>query len=127
MGRQLTDEEYYAELEKLAGDLSIRAVIVDPSAASFIEAIRRHGRFYAEKASNSVLDGIRNVATRLKTGEIFFCEGCRDCIREFQLYRWDEKAGFDRPIKENDHAMDDVRYFVHKVFGPDLFSIGPTA
>ena len=68
VGRQLTDEEYYAELEKLAGDLSIRAVIVDPSAASFIEAIRRHGRFYAEKASNSVLDGIRNVATRLKTG-----------------------------------------------------------
>ena len=127
VGRQLTDEEYYAELEKLAGDLSIRAVIVDPSAASFIEAIRRHGRFYAEKASNSVLDGIRNVATRLKTGEIFFCEGCRDCIREFQLYRWDEKAGFDRPIKENDHAMDDVRYFVHKVFGPDIFSIGPTA
>ena len=68
VGRQLTDEEYYAELEKLAGGLPIRAVIVDPSAASFIEAIRRHGRFYVEKASNSVLDGIRNVATRLKTG-----------------------------------------------------------
>lgn len=125
VGRQLTDEEYYAELEKLAGGLPIRAVIVDPSAASFIEAIRRHGRFYVEKASNSVLDGIRNVATRLKTGEIFFCEGCQDCIREFQLYRWDEKAGVDRPIKENDHAMDDVRYFVHKVFRPDIFSIGP--
>ena len=28
----------------------------------------------------------------------------------------------DRPIKENDHAMDDVRYFVHKIFGPQLFS-----
>ena len=34
---QKTDEEYYAELEKLAGDKLIQAVVVDPSAASFIE------------------------------------------------------------------------------------------
>lgn len=121
-GRQRTDEEHYAGLEELAGDLPIRAVIVDPSAASFIEAIRRHGRFYVEKASNSVLDGIRNVATRLQSGDIFICSCCTDCIREFGLYRWDEKAPMDRPIKENDHAMDDVRYFVHKVFGPQLIS-----
>ena len=39
------------------------------------------------------------------------------------MYRWDEKAvGVDRPIKENDHSMDDVRYFVHKAFAPDRFS-----
>ena len=72
-GRQRTDEEHYFELERLAGDLPIRAVIVDPSAASFIEAIRRHGRFYVEKASNAVLDGIRDVATRLQSGDIFIC------------------------------------------------------
>ena len=119
-GRQHTDEEYYAELEALAGDLPIRGVIVDPSAASFLETIRRHGRFYEIKASNDVLAGIRNVATRLQTGELFICDGCMDCIREFSLYRWDEKAPADRPIKENDHAMDDVRYFVHKVFAPEL-------
>ena len=122
VGRQLTDEEYYSELEKLADNLRIRSVIVDPSAASFIEAIRRHGRFYVEKASNSVLAGIRNVATRLRNGDIRICDGCDDCIREFGLYRWDEKAPMDRPIKENDHAMDDVRYFVQKVFRPELIS-----
>lgn len=121
-GRQRTDEEHYIELEKLAADLHITAVIVDPSAASFIEVIRRHGRFRVEKASNAVVDGIRNVATRLQCGDIFICEGCTDCIREFGLYRWDEKAAADRPIKENDHSMDDVRYFVHKVFAPELFS-----
>lgn len=121
-GRQRTDEEHYAELEKLAADLHITAVIVDPSAASFIEVIRRHGRFHVEKASNAVVDGIRNVATRLQCGDIFICDGCVDCIREFGLYRWDEKATADRPIKENDHSMDDVRYFVHKVFAPELFS-----
>lgn len=121
-GRQRTDEEHYTELEALADGLPISAVIVDPSAASFIEVIRRHGRFYVEKASNSVIDGIRNVATRLQCGEIFFNSCCVDCIREFGLYRWDEKATMDRPIKENDHAMDDVRYFVHRVFSPALFS-----
>ena len=121
-GRQQTDEEYYAELEKLAGDLPIRGVIVDPSAASFLETIRRHGRFRDIKASNEVMAGSRDVATQLQLGRLFICEGCADCIREFGLYRWDEKATADRPIKENDHAMDDVRYFVHRIFAPDLFS-----
>lgn len=91
-GRQQTDEEYYAELEKLAGDLPIRGVIVDPSAASFLETIRRHGRFHDIKASNEVMAGIRDVATQLQLGRLFICEGCTDCIREFGLYRWDEKA-----------------------------------
>ncbi len=121
-GRQRTDEEHYTELEALAGDLRISAVIVDPSAASFIETIHRHGRFRVEKASNAVITGIRNVATRLQTGELFICSSCTDCIREFGMYRWDEKAMEDRPIKENDHSMDDVRYFVNKVFAPDRFS-----
>lgn len=121
-GYQHTDEEYYTELEKLAGDLPIRGVIVDPSAASFLETIRRHERFHDIKASNAVLDGIRDVATQLNLRRLFICEGCADCIREFGLYRWDEKATSDRPIKENDHAMDDVRYFVHKVFAPEMFS-----
>ena len=61
---QRTDEEHYAAIEELAGDLSIRKIIVDPSAASFIEVIRRHDRFMVEQASNRVLDGIRDVATR---------------------------------------------------------------
>jgi phage terminase large subunit len=41
-----------------------------------------------------------------------FHESCEDTIREFALYRWDDKEGCDAPIKENDHAMDDIRYFV---------------
>lgn len=120
--RQRTDEEHYEELEKLAGDLSIHKLIVDPSAASFIEVIRRHDRFMVEQASNRVLDGIRDVATRLNAGDIFICDCCEDCIREFGLYRWDEKATEDRPLKTDDHAMDDVRYFVRAAFAPSRFS-----
>ena len=106
-----TDEEYYEELEKLAGDRDIRSVIVDPSAASFIATIRRHGRFSVRKARNEVLPGIRMTATMLKTGLIKIGAECKDAIREFGLYRWDEKGEVDKPIKENDHAMDDIRYF----------------
>ena len=110
-----TDEEYYTELEKLAGDRDIRAIIVDPSAASFIEVIRRHHKYTVRKAKNDVLAGINTVARYLKDGTIKIHAGCADCIREFGLYRWDDKSTEDRPIKENDHAMDDVRYFAYTV------------
>lgn len=120
--RQRTDEEHYEAIETLAGDLSIRKLIVDPSAASFIEVIRRHDRFIVEQASNRVLDGIRDVATHLNAGDILICDCCEDCIREFGLYRWDEKAAEDRPLKTDDHAMDDVRYFVRAAFAPSRFS-----
>lgn len=115
-----TDEEYYTELEKLAGDLHIKSVIVDPSAASFIEVIRRHKRFTVKKAVNDVLPGIMTTARYLQDGTIKIHRSCKDEIREFGLYRWDEDSTEDRPIKENDHAMDDTRYFAmtilrHKV------------
>lgn len=120
--RQKTDEEHYAALAELAGDLPVYKVIVDPSAASFIECIRRHDKFRVEPASNRVLDGIRDVATQLRAGNIFICDCCRDCIREFGLYRWDEKAPEDRPLKTDDHSMDDLRYFVRAVYAAPKFS-----
>lgn len=110
-----TDEEYHAELIKLAGDLPIRSVIVDPSAASFIEVIRRHKVFTVRKAVNDVIPGISTTARFLRDGTIKIHRDCKDAIREFGLYCWDEKATEDRPVKENDHAMDDIRYFVMTV------------
>lgn len=110
-----TDEEYYTELERLAGDLPVKSVIVDPSAASFIEVIRRHKRFRAHKAVNDVMPGIVTTSRYIQDGTIKVHHSCKDAIREFGLYRWDEKAVEDKPIKENDHAMDDIRYFVMTV------------
>ena len=54
----------------------------------------------------------------LHSGKIFFLQNCRDSIREFSLYRWSEKAQKDQPVKENDHAMDEIRYFAMEVFRP---------
>ena len=111
-GYQKTDEEHYAALKTLAGGRKIGRVIVDPSAASFIEVIKRHGEYRVTPARNNVADGIRRVSGALKEGRIRICENCHDARREFQLYRWDSRRCDDSPIKENDHAMDDIRYFV---------------
>lgn len=118
-GAMRTDEEHYTALERLCGERCIETVIVDPSAASFIECIRRHGKFSVTPADNDVLGGISRVADALRSKKIMISEGCRDCIREFGLYRWDEKGGKDSVIKENDHAMDDLRYFVNRYLRRD--------
>jgi PBSX family phage terminase large subunit len=112
--RQMTDEEYCCEIEKLAEGKEIWKVIVDPSAASFITALKRRG-FRVQKADNSVMDGIRRTSVFLKNGNIKIHRSCVDAIREFGLYRWDEKKTVDTVSKENDHAMDDIRYFCNTV------------
>ena len=113
--RQMTDAEYAEALAKLAGNRSITAVIVDPSAASFIEVLRRKG-WRVQKAENDVLSGIRLTSDCLKNGKIVICEGCGDCLREMDEYVWDLSSGNqDRVKKEHDHAMDDMRYFVATV------------
>ena len=116
-GKMLTDEEYYRELERLAGALTVEYVVVDPSAASFIATIRAHGRFSVRKARNEVLGGIRLVGSMLREGCLQFAPACKDAIREFSLYRWEENGETNRVIKENDHAMDDIRYFCATVLG----------
>ena len=114
-GVQLTDEEYYTALEKLAGDRNIKALIIDPSAASFIQTVKRHGKYRVIKADNDVLAGINRVCQALKNDEIFISPACADSIREFSVYRWDNSLKKDAVKKENDHAMDDIRYFVSTV------------
>jgi hypothetical protein len=113
--RQMTDEEYAQALGNLAGERHITAVIVDPSAASFIEVLRRKG-WYVRKADNDVLSGIRLTSDCLKDGRIVICQGCADLLREMDEYVWDLSGGSkDRVRKEHDHAMDDMRYFVSTV------------
>ena len=111
---QRTDEDYCDAVEELANGYNIRQVIVDPSAASFIAALRKRG-FTIRKANNDVLDGIRRTAVYLKNGNIKIHRSCVDSIAEFGLYRWDDKATADTVIKENDHAMDDIRYFANTI------------
>ena len=115
--RQMTDEEYADALKKLAGQRDIAAVIVDPSAASFIEVLRRRG-WRVRKAENDVVSGIRLVSDCLKDGRMIICQGCGALLKEMDEYVWDlSSSAKDKVKKEHDHAMDDMRYFAATVLG----------
>ena len=110
-GRMMTDREYAQALEKLAQGYPVEKVIVDPSAASLIAELRRRGVFSVRKAKNTVLPGIRLTARYLQEGRLLIGAGCVSAIREFSQYCWQESGERDMPCKENDHAMDEIRYF----------------
>ena len=115
-GRQKTDAEYAEMLEQLVAGRDIQRVIVDPSAASIIDTLRRKG-WQVMKADNDVADGIRVTADLLRQRWIVLCRPCRDSLREMALYCWDERSGRDAPRKEHDHAMDEMRYFAMDLAG----------
>lgn len=114
-GKQKTDEEYYDALVELAGDLPITAVVIDPSAASFIAVIRQKNKFKVRPANNDVLNGVRYTGTLFNRQLIKISQSCKACVDELLSYRWDEQSEEDKVIKENDHAMDEMRYFCYTV------------
>jgi len=107
-----TDGEHYAALCELVGKRDITRIIIDPSAASFITLIRKKKAFAVGAADNAVIDGIRECGTALEKGLLKFSSRCENTINEFGLYSWDKKKTEDTVIKEDDHAMDAVRYLV---------------
>lgn len=113
--KEKTPEEYYSEVKRLAGGRDIKCLIVDPSADAFIATVKKHHEFKVRGAVNDVLPGIQTTAEMIASGKLKIQESCEDAIREFGLYRWDEKAESDRVVKENDHAMDEIRYMVMTV------------
>lgn len=115
-GQQKTDDEYADDLGKFVEGYASKynkiRTIIDPSAASFIALLRRKGLYRVHAADNDVRNGIIEVGRAIHQGKIKISPDCKNTIREFEGYVWDDKAGDDRPVKVNDHAMDDMRYFV---------------
>ena len=117
--RQKTDAEYAVDFKNFVGDIKVKSVIIDPSAASFRVQLRKDGWFVRD-ANNDVLDGIRTVSTMLQSGRYLVHESCKNHIAEFSGYVWDSKAqehGEDKPMKQSDHSMDACRYALHTVMG----------
>lgn len=125
-GVQKTDNEYLEMLmdfvrpimEKREDEASYMKpfekmeVIIDPSAASFIALLRQSGWFKVRTANNDVINGIRETSSAIELGYIKVHESCKAWRREAESYKWDEGCAEDRPVKENDHLMDAMRYFV---------------
>lgn len=116
-GSMKTDDDYLQEMEEyVAGIVGVSQqsilTIIDPSAASFIAALRKSGKFSVRKADNDVMNGIRDTANCLKKGKVKVSSRLTNWRKEIEGYVWDAKEGEDRPIKVNDHLMDSMRYFV---------------
>lgn len=115
-GRQKTDEEYADDMQQFMGNQQC-TIIVDPSAASFIAALRRRG-LYVLPADNDVLDGIRKTSSLIKQRKLLINAQCSPLLGEIGTYLWDKKNGpngEDRVIKERDHGPDALRYFVNSL------------
>lgn len=113
--KQKTDSDYYKDLFTFCKGTQITNIIIDPSAASFKAEIRSHGYFSCRDANNAVVDGIRYTASCIQTEKIFIHKDCENTISEFNAYSWDDKSTEDKVIKENDHAMDALRYMAYTV------------
>ena len=115
---QKTDKQYADDMAEFMGTAPEDQcmIIVDPSAASFIQELRSRG-WVVKEADNEVLDGIRKVSTLLETGRLMINKNnCLGLVSEMYSYVWDDKAiehGEDKPVKQQDHGPDAIRYRVN--------------
>lgn len=112
---RVDNEEYYKLMCEMIGDLPIQYILVDPSAAGFIETVKKYAKYIVRGADNDVLNGIQEVTKYLNYGLLEIHESCIETIKEFESYAWDDDSNEDAVIKENDHHMDLLRYYVYGI------------
>ena len=116
---QKTDSQYADDMKIFMGEKPEEqcAIVVDPSAASFIQELRGRG-WVVKPANNEVLDGIRAASTMIARKRIMINRNCKGLIKELQSYVWDDKAserGEEKPVKQLDHAPDALRYYIKTI------------
>ena len=114
--------EYYqrsntdAQIADYVASQRFNVVYPDPESASGVEELRRKGVNIREvlKNKDSVRNGINQVRELFKSNRLFIHEMCYNLIGELETYSYpDRKPDHneeENPIKENDHAVDALRY-----------------
>ncbi len=114
---QKDDGQYSADMLTFTGGRHDIPIIIDPSASSFITRLRHDGFTNVVTAKNSVAKGISAVASELVQRRLIISPDCSHTLGEIPCYVWDSKyaasCGEDRPLKENDHCCDAMRYGVY--------------
>ena len=108
---QKTDSQYADDMQAFMGSdpEMLCNVIVDPSAASFIAELRGRS-MVVTPGDNEVLDGIRTLSSLFARRKVKIHKRCTGLIDELHSYVWDSKSLEDKPVKENDHEVDALRY-----------------
>ena len=115
-GVQKSDDEYVTAIQSFLnthlGSLHLTGLYVDPSAASFIVALRKAG-LPVIAANNTVLEGIQHVYGLLSRRHYLIDAACENTVKQYYSYSWDTKSaarGKEQPMKVDDHAVDCDRY-----------------
>lgn len=110
--RRCTVNDHSRALEEMRDYWGVGVSYCDPSEPANIETFQRDG-LSAKKAKNDVTPGIQHVtALRDRFSAAPTCQNLRN---EFSQYRYKDAEDSDRPVKENDHLLDSLRYalFTH--------------
>lgn len=111
----MTDAGFSASMRSWLAGRSVEWICVDPAAASYRLQLFTDGYTNVMPAKNAVVDGIRTQASLLAVDRLVVSDKCVELIKEMPSYVWDEKAtlkGEDKPLKQNDHSVDAVRYAI---------------
>ena len=102
---------FSGRLETLIDSAALQKTLASPK--SVAELFYEKGIATNTRVDKDVFSGINRVKSLLRGTDgkthLFVFESCVNMIREFKTYKWG--AG-DSPIKKDDHAMDELRYFV---------------
>lgn len=120
--RQRLIEDWIGVAKQLNEIYTIDTFYCDPAEPTYIARFIDAG-LNAQKADNSINEGIQAVKSRLVRREdglprLVMQSDCANLLTEFEQYQW--MAGRDgimrdQPTKANDHAMDALRYLVRGV------------
>lgn len=123
LGNYWVTDEFYkpgkteSEIVDKVVSLGFNKVFPDPENASGIEALRKAGVNIREvnKNKGSVVSGISKVQEMIKQNRLKILSNCTNVITEFESYSYPDDKGKianENPLKENDDAMDAIRYVI---------------
>jgi PBSX family phage terminase large subunit len=115
--RGMTSSDILAAIKDEADRCHPDVIYIDPSAKAYIDDLTRE-KYPAAPAVNDVLVGIQRVHGVLARG-FSVDPSCTNLIDEFGMYSYPDnpKIETDKPVKDNDHAMDALRYLCVGLFG----------
>lgn len=104
-------------LEDIHGNkINYEYIFIDPSAKGFMLQLWQQGVKKVQAADNDVKIGIELVSSVMGQDRFRVHVSCVNMLRELSSYVWDpnaQKRGEDKPLKENDHCLDNLRYCVN--------------
>lgn len=93
-------------------------VYPDPAEPDRIEILKKYG-LNCREVSKDIVAGVDRVRELFKQNRIHISPDCHNLIHELETYRYPDKKPDqneqEKPVKENDHALDALRYALYMV------------